>query len=126
MAKSSGRNRYLRPQPGGAGTPARPGGGGNRLAAAQEMLARAQAELASATVEGTAGGGAVRVTMNGELKVTGITISPDVADPSDVELLQDLVMAAIADATEKASGLQAQSFGALAGGLKLPGLDLGR
>ncbi len=105
------------------------GGGGNAqaLAQAQEMLAKAQAELAATSIEGSAGGGAVRVAMSGEQKITGITISPDVIDPDDVEMLQDLIMAAIADATDKASDLQSQSFGAITGGLGLglPGLGLG-
>lgn len=126
MAKSSGRNRYLRR--GGGGLPgmgAGAGAGANPLAAAQEMLARAQQELAATTVEGTAGGGAVRVTMSGEQKITGIAIEPDVVDPEDVEMLQDLIMAAITDASERASELQAKSFGAITGGLNIPGLGLG-
>ncbi len=124
MAKSSGRNRYLRR--GGASLPGMGGGGGaNPLAAAQEMLAKAQQELATAAVEGSAGGGAVKIQMSGEQKVMGITIQPDVVDPEDVEMLQDLIMAAIADATEKANELQAKSFGAITGGLNLPGLGIG-
>lgn len=127
MAKSSGNNRYLRRGgTGGGGLPGRSsmGGGGNSnaLAQAQEMLAKAQAELAATSIEGTSGGGAVRVSMNGEQKITGITLSPDVVDPEDVEMLQDLIMAAITDASEKASELQSQSFGAITGGLGLPGL----
>lgn len=129
MAKSSGNNRYLR-RSGGGGSPglggARGGGAaGNPLAAAQEMLAKAQAELAATTVEGTAGGGAVRVSMSGEQKITGIQIAPDVVDPDDVEMLQDLIMAAIENASERAAELQSQSFGAITGGLNLPGLGLG-
>lgn len=128
MAKSSGRNRYLR-RGGGGGLPGMGGtgggGGANPLAAAQEMLAKAQEELRQATVEGTAGGGAVRVTMSGEQKITGIRIEPEVVDAEDVEMLQDLIMAAIGDASEKASELQSQSFGAITGGLNLPGLGLG-
>lgn len=129
MAKSSGNNRYLRRGGGGGGgLPGRSsmGGGGNAnaLAQAQEMLAKAQAELAATSVEGSSGGGAVRVTMSGEQKITGITLSPDVVDPEDVEMLQDLIMAAITDASEKANELQSQSFGAITGGLGLPGLGL--
>ena len=128
MAKSSGNNRYLRR--GGSSMPGRSSMGGaagspNALAQAQEMLAKAQAELAATSVEGSAGGGAVRVTMSGEQKITGITLSPDVVDPEDVEMLQDLIMAAVSDASEKASDLQSQSFGAITGGLGLPGLGLG-
>ncbi len=130
MAKSSGNNRYLRRGGSGGGLPGRSsmgGGGGNQgaLAQAQEMLAKAQAELAATSIEGSAGGGAVKVAMSGEQKITGITLSPDVVDPEDVEMLQDLIMAAIADAAEKASALQNESFGAITGGLGLPGLGLG-
>lgn len=131
MAKSSGNNRYLRRGGGGGrgggGLPGMggAGGGGNALAQAQEMLARAQEELKASTVEGTAGGGAVRITMNGEQKIQALKIEPDVVDPDDVEMLEDLIMAAIADASERASELQEKSFGAITGGLNLPGLGLG-
>jgi DNA-binding YbaB/EbfC family protein len=122
MAKASGNNRYLRR--GGGSAAGRPGGAGaNPLAAAQEMLARAQADLAAASVEGTSGGGAVAVTMNGEKQITGIRIEPEVVDPEDVEMLQDLIMAAIADAAERAQALQAESYGAITGGLNIPGLS---
>ena len=124
MAKSSGNNRYLR-RGGGGGLPGRSSMGGaspNALAQAQEKLAKAQAELAASTVEGSSGGGAVRITMSGEQKIVGITLSPDVVDPEDVEMLQDLIMAAIADASDKASELQSKSFGAITGGLGIPGL----
>ena len=84
MAKTSGNNRYLR-RSGGGGLPGRAsmGGGGNQnaLAQAQEMLAKAQAELAATSVEGTAGGGAVRVTMSGEQKIVAINLQPEVVDP---------------------------------------------
>lgn len=128
MAKSSGRNRYLRR--GGAARAGLPGLGGgaaaaNPLAQAQEMLARAQQELADTTIEGSAGGGAVKVFMNGEKDITGIEIAPDVVDPDDVEMLQDLILAAIADGAAKAAARQAESFGAITGGLNLPGLGLG-
>ena len=128
MAKSSGRNRYLRRGGGGkdAGLPGLGGaGGGDRLAQAQEMLAKAQQQLTESRVEGTAGGGAVKVAMSGDQKIVGIELSPDVVDPEDVEMLQDLILAAIADASERASGLQAESFGSITGGLNLPGLGLG-
>ncbi len=129
MAKSSGNNRYLRRGGTGGGLPGRSsvgaGGNQNALAQAQEMLAKAQADLAATSVEGSAGGGAVRVTMSGEQKITAISLSPDVVDPEDVDMLQDLIMAAIENASEKASELQSQSFGAITGGLGLPGLGLG-
>ena len=127
MAKASGKNRYMRRSTGGGpggGLAAGPGGGGasNPLAQAQEMFAKAQEELAAAVIEGTAGGGAVRVQMTGDQKITGITIEPEVVDPEDVEMLQELILAAIANAAERASELQANSFGAITGGLNIPGL----
>ena len=127
MAKSSSGSRQMR-RSGGGGLPGRSsmgGGGANPLAAAQEMLAKAQQELAATEIEGTAGGGAVKIRMSGEQKILGISIQPDVVDPDDVDMLQDLIMAAIADASERADELQAKSFGAITGGLNLPGLGLG-
>ena len=100
------------------------GGGGNALAQAQAMFAKAQEQLAATTVEGTAGGGAVKVSMSGEQKILGITLNPDVVDPEDVEMLQDLIMAAITDAAERASALQNESLGAITGGLNIPGLGI--
>ena len=105
---------------GGAGA-----GGQNPMAQAQAMFAKAQEELAATVVEGTAGGGAVRIAMNGEQKIASITIDKDVVDPDDVEMLQDLIMAAITDASEKANELQSRSFGAITGGLNIPGLGAG-
>lgn len=119
----------LRRGGGGGGLPGMGGmaggaGGGNALAQAQAMFAKAQEELAATTVEGTAGGGAVKVTMSGEQKVMGITLLPEVVDPDDVEMLQDLIMAAITDASERASALQNESLGAITGGLNIPGLGI--
>ncbi len=136
MAKASGNNRYLRRNPSAAGSGGGGlraglgagglgGGGGNPLAKAQEMLAKAQEEVAATTVEGSSGGGAVKIQMTGDQKITGITISPDVVDPEDVEMLQDLIMGAIANASEKADAVQSNSFSAITGGLNLPGLGLG-
>jgi len=123
MAKSSGRNRYMRRAgAGGGGLPR--GAGANPLAAAQEMLAKAQQELAEARIEGSAGGGAVVITMTGDQKIVDIAIQPEVVDPDDVDMLQDLIMAAIGDAAERASARQAESFGAITGNLNLPGLGL--
>lgn len=128
MAKSSGRNRQLRHSGGGGGLPGMGGmaggGGGNALAQAQAMFAKAQEQLAATIVEGTAGGGAVKVSMSGEQKILGITLTPDVVDPEDVEMLQDLIMAAITDAAERASALQNESLGAITGGLNIPGLGI--
>ena len=82
------------------------------LASAQEMLA-AQAEAVNQTVEGTAGGGVVRIQMTGAGEVTDITLAPEVVDPAEVEMLQDLILAALRDATAKVTELQRQALGAL-------------
>ncbi len=124
MAKSSGRNRYLRrgagkKSGGGAG-----GAGAGGFADAQAMLAQAQEKLAASVVEGSAGGGAVRVSMSGEHKVTALQIDPDVLDidEADREMLEELIVAAVSDAAERVAQLQADSFGSVIGGLNIPGL----
>jgi DNA-binding YbaB/EbfC family protein len=95
----------------------------------QAEMAKAQEELKNETVEATAGGGTVTVKMTGELKVSEVRIDPDAVDPDDVELLQDLVLAAFNEALRSAQELQQRKLGAatgglgdLAGGLGLPGL----
>jgi DNA-binding YbaB/EbfC family protein len=87
----------------------------------QANMEKAQTELGSLTVEGTAGGGAVRVVMTGTQELREIHISKDAVDPSDVETLQDLVLAAVSDALAKSKELAAQKLGGVTGGLKLPG-----
>jgi nucleoid-associated protein EbfC len=82
------------------------------FASAQEALA-AQAEAAEQVVEGTAGGGVVKVQMTGGGEVTSLTLSPEVVDPTDIEMLQDLILAALRDAGTKAAELQRQAMGAL-------------
>ncbi len=88
----------------------------------QNRLTKAQKELESMTVEGTAGGGVVKVVATGHQKVTAITIAKDAVDPSDVEMLQDLVMAAVNDALDKSREMGAQHLGKITGGMKIPGL----
>ena len=93
---------------------------------AREMQARVQQarqELAQSTVEGTAGGGAVTVTMTGTREVTAVRIDPTAVSADDVEMLQDLVLAALADAARKSKELAAQRLGGVTGGLDLPGLS---
>lgn len=87
----------------------------------QANMEKAQNELGSLTVEGTAGGGAVTVVMTGTQEAREIRISADAVDPSDVETLQDLVLAAVNDALAKSKELAAQKLGGVTGGLKLPG-----
>lgn len=88
----------------------------------QQQMVKVQEELANKTVEGTAGGGVVTVTANGHKKITNIVIQPEAVDPEDVEMLQDLVLAAVNDALSKADELAAKDMGKFAGGMNLPGL----
>lgn len=89
----------------------------------QKQMQKIQEELGQTAVEGTAGGGAITVTMNGHRELQAIAISPDVVDPEDVEMLQDLLLAAFNDATRKAQELAEQKMGPLTGGMKgIPGL----
>ena len=87
----------------------------------QANMEKAQNELAELTVEGTAGGGAVTVTMTGTQECRAIVIAKDAVDPTDVETLQDLVQVAVSDALTKSKELAAQRLGGVTGGLKLPG-----
>jgi DNA-binding YbaB/EbfC family protein len=89
----------------------------------QKQMQKIQEELAAAVVEGSAGGGAITVKMNGHRELQSIVISPEVVDPEDVEILQDLLMVAFNDATKKAQEMAEQRMGPLTGGMKgLPGL----
>jgi len=88
----------------------------------QANMEKAQRELAEATVEGTAGGGAVTVVMTGTQELRSVTIAKDAVDPEDVGTLQDLVLAAFNDALTKSKDLAGQRLGGLTGGLKIPGL----
>jgi len=88
----------------------------------QEKLLKAQEELGNETVEGTAGGGAVKIAMTGHQKVQSVTIDPEVVDPEDVEMLQDLVTAAVNEAVSKSHELATKRLGSVTGGMKIPGL----
>ena len=88
----------------------------------QADMAKAQAELAEATVEGTAGGGAVVIVLSGTQEIKDVRIKKDAVDPDDVETLQDLVRAAFGDALAKSRELAAQRLGSVTGGLKIPGM----
>ena len=88
----------------------------------QERLAKAQEELAEVTVEASSGGGAVKVTANGQQKIQSVKISPEVVRGEDIELLEDLVMTAVNEAIAKSQEAAAQHLGGLTGGLKIPGL----
>ena len=88
----------------------------------QEQMQRAQQELADTTVEGSAGGGAVTVVMTGAQEVREVRIDPAAAAVGDIEMLQDLVLAAVADALRRSKELTAQRLSGITGGLNLPGL----
>ncbi len=92
----------------------------SQLGAVQQHLQDAQASATSAVIEGVAGGGAVRVTATGGLDVTKVVIDPAVVDPADVDLLQDLVLAAVRDVVEQAQALQSTALdgAGLGGGLE--------
>jgi DNA-binding YbaB/EbfC family protein len=87
----------------------------------QEML-RIQTELESMTVDGSAGGGVVKATVTGKQELVSIVIDPSTVDPSDVEMLQDLVVAAVNDALRASRELAEQKMAAVTGGLRIPGL----
>jgi DNA-binding YbaB/EbfC family protein len=90
--------------------------------AMQEQMAKIQEQAASKKVEGTAGGGMVTVTANGALELVSVKIDPEVAKAGDMDMLQDLVVAAGNDALRKARDMMAEEMKALTGGLKIPGL----
>ncbi len=88
----------------------------------QEEMLKTQETLGEEAVTVTAGGGAITVVISGHQKIQSITIDPEVVDPDDVEMLQDLVMAAVNEAIDKSQQLAADRMGALTGGLSIPGL----
>jgi hypothetical protein len=87
----------------------------------QEML-RVQQELAETHVDGSAGGGVVKAVVTGKGDLVGITIDPSAVDPADVEMLQDLIVAAINDALRTAKEIGEAKMAAVTGGLRLPGM----
>jgi len=99
-------------------------GMGNLAKMAQQMqaeMARAEQELQNLTVEGTSGGGAVKAVATGKQEILSITISPDVVDPEDVEMLQDLVLAAVSDALGQARRAGEERMARVTGGMRIPG-----
>jgi len=88
----------------------------------QEQMLKAQEELGTKEIEGSAGGGVVTVVVNGHKKVLSVTIKPEVVDPEDIDMLQDLVLTAVNDAITKADELANKDMGKFTGGMKIPGL----
>ena len=89
---------------------------------AQQMQDNLQKQLKQTKVEATAGGGMVTVVMNGVKEIQSLTIDPEVVSRDDVEMLQDLIVAAVTDAQRRADDLVSQQMGGMMGGLKIPGL----
>jgi hypothetical protein len=99
---------------------------GNMMKQAQKLQAKMlklQEELADRTVEASAGGGMVKVVANGRQQVVGIAIEKEVVDPDDVDMLQDLVLAAVNDALAKSQEMVSTEMSKLTGGLGIPGLS---
>ncbi len=88
----------------------------------QAKLAQSQEELSNITLEASSGGGAVKVTVDGQQKIKSVKISPEVVNPEDVELLEDLVLTAVSEAITMSQEAAAQHLGKLTGGLNIPGL----
>ena len=90
----------------------------------QQQMARIDQELQTETVDGSAGGGVVKATVTGKQDLVSLTIDPSAVDPGDVEMLQDLIVAAVNDAIRASRELAAQKVGPLTGGLNIPGLGI--
>jgi DNA-binding YbaB/EbfC family protein len=88
----------------------------------QQMQERVQQEIAAVAIEASSGGGMVKVVMNGEKQLTSLTIDPEAVNKEDVEMLQDLVLAAVNEAARKVDEAVKEKVGGLTGGLKIPGL----
>jgi DNA-binding YbaB/EbfC family protein len=98
---------------------------GNLAKMAQQMqadMARVEGELRDLQVEGSAGGGVVKAVVTGKQDIVSVTIDPGVVDPDDVEMLQDLVVAAVGDALGKARASAEEKMARVTGGLRIPGL----
>jgi DNA-binding YbaB/EbfC family protein len=115
MAKGKGKGMRL---PKGMG-----GGMAQQLQKLQQEMLETQEALGDEVVEVTAGGGAIRIAITGHQRVQSITIDPEVVDPEDVEMLQDLVVAAVNEAIEKSQNMASERLSDLTGGLGIPGLS---
>jgi DNA-binding YbaB/EbfC family protein len=124
MAKRKGKGKgFSLGSGGGGGLPGGMKGGlAGQLQAMQDQMLEAQEALGEKTVEITSGGGAVKVVMTGHQKLQSLTIDPEVVDPEDVEMLQDMIIAAVNEAVEASQNLAAEEMGSITGGLNIPGL----
>lgn len=87
----------------------------------QKQILETQQALENETVEATAGGGAVKAVVSGKMKIESLTINPSAVTPDDVEILQDMVQAAVNEGLDKAQEMASNRMGALTGGLNIPG-----
>lgn len=120
--KRKARRGYRSPGSGGSGGGGM-GGGGDMMAQIQQMqqqMAVTQEQLAEETVEVSVGGGVVTIIVNGNQEAQSLTIDPDVVDPDDVEMLQDLVLAAVNEALDQSRNLASERMGGVTAGLDLP------
>jgi DNA-binding YbaB/EbfC family protein len=105
-----------------------PGGGANmnnmikQAKKVQEQIARMQEELKERVLETSAGGGAVNIKINGKQQLLEIKIKPEVVDPEDIEMLEDLIMAAVNDAVKQSQDMVSSEMSKITGGLNIPGL----
>ena len=100
-------------------------GMGNLQRMAQQMqqdMLRIQTELETLTVDGSAGGGVVKAVVTGKQELVSVTIDPSAVDPSDVDMLQDLIVAAVNDALRSSRSVAEEKMAAVTGGLRLPGM----
>ena len=88
----------------------------------QEQLAQAQESMKDVTIDASAGGGMVKATVNGDLELVSIQIDPDALDPEDVDLLQDMIVAAVNEAIRGVSEVASKQMSSITGGLNIPGM----
>lgn len=88
----------------------------------QEQLAQAQESMKDVTIDASAGGGMVKATVNGDLELVSIQIDPDALDPEDVDLLQDMIVAAVNEAIRGVSEVAGKQMSSITGGLNIPGM----
>ena len=106
------------------------GGGGAKgmqkqmaqIQAMQQMMEKTQAEIEAKEVEASAGGGAVSVKVNGKKELVDISLKPEVVDPDDIEMLQDLILAAVNEAMRQVNEISESEMGKVTGGISIPGL----
>ncbi len=88
----------------------------------QADMAKLQEDLKTRTLESTAGGGAIKIVVNGEKQLVSVKIDPGAVDPEDIEMLEDMIMAAVNEAMKKVDDMMSQEMGKLTGGIKIPGM----